>query len=319
MERNISAIRLERGLRHALGDEVCAFLNEESVLDLLLNEDGRLWINRIGMGRVDTGSVMTPSAADYALRMLASHAGVVITHEHPLLNATLPTTGERVAGTIAPVTERPTFAIRKPPRKTFKRKEFGFNLRGAVAQNDSWNQLPVHAESDDQANDIIDGAVALRKNVMIVGATGSGKTSLLSAFLEEQRIMASRCLVIEDTAEIKIAAPDHVRMMESDNASLRQLVAHSLRYKPDRLIIGECRRGDVAIELLNALNSGHPGSFFTIHADSASQGLRKFSLLCLQGCQDPQTEAIKNAIGCVIFCRSGPTGKPEIGEVMRVV
>lgn len=323
---SIAFLRLDDGLRHALGQRVGDFLVGSDVTDLMLNADGHLWIDRLGSGRSDTGVCMTRNDAEFAMRMLATHAGDVLTRETPLLSATLPNTGERIAGTIQPVTDAPTFAIRIPPKQTFDESDFAFSTHreGHNAQyspREASIVISGHAGADWRGlskREAIDRAVSERRNILIAGATGSGKTSLLSSFLKRDSICRDRALLLEDTREVQLAAPDHVRMLTSRSVEMQQLVEHAMRYRPDRLFLGEVRSGKVAISLINALNSGHPGSACTVHANSALLALRKMEVLCRQGCGDPQSEAISEAFGLVIFCRRLPGECPTLTEVISV-
>ena len=160
-------------------------------------------------------------------------------------------------------------------------------------------------------------AIAQRRNLLIAGSTGSGKTSLLSALLKTESVARDRCVVIEDTQEIAIAAPDHVRFLASPEVGMQRLVQLALRYRPDRIILGEVRSGDAALEMLYACNTGHSGSFATIHANSAVDALGRLEDLCSAVCMQPPRRAIATAIGCVVFVERTITGR-AISEVIEV-
>ncbi|MBK8176991.1 MAG: Flp pilus assembly complex ATPase component TadA [Rhodospirillales bacterium] len=301
----VSETRLDRGLRRALDAEIAALLEEPSVTDVMCNADGRVFVDRTGAGRTDSGITLTAANADFALRMLASSVGTVITRDAPLLSATMPGSGERVAGSIAPITEQPTLSIRKPPRTVFDLSAFS---RGPCALADG----PV-IDGDDP----LVRAVQERRNILIAGSTGSGKTSLLSSLLQIDSVVRDRCLIIEDTREIAIEAPDHVRFLTSPQIGMQRLVQHALRYRPDRIVLGEVRSGDAALEMLFACNTGHSGSFGTIHANSALDALGRLEDLCSTICPQPPRRAIATAIGCVVFVQRTMTGR-AISEVLYV-
>ncbi|QNT71460.1 ATPase, T2SS/T4P/T4SS family [Defluviicoccus vanus] len=309
---SIVELRLEDGLRHALGADVARLLDEPAVTDLLLNADGRLWVDRTGRGREDTGCTMTAADADAALRLIAHHCGVPLTRTAPVLSATLPRTGERIAATIAPITTRPTFAIRKPPAATFELTAFAPK---AAATGTSANRCRHAAESG--MFEALRAAVEAHRNILIAGSTGSGKTSLLSALLALPSVQRDRCLVLEDTQEIRIEAPDHVRMLTSADVGMRGLVQLSLRYRPDRIVLGEVRSGDAAMELIHAMNTGHSGSFCTVHANSAPDALGRVEDLCAEVCPQPPCRSIATAIGCIVFVQRTAGGR-EITEVVLV-
>lgn len=309
MKTNVAFIRLDDGLRHALGPKVAELLSASDVTDLMLNADGRLWIDRLGSGRSDTGVRMSSPDAEFAMRMLSTHAGDVLTRHSPLLSATLPNSGERIAGTIPPITDAPTFAIRVPPRRTFDENDFAISSCRDESMFE-WSGL--------SKREAIDRAIEERRSILVAGATGSGKTSLLSSIFKRSCISSDRALLLEDTREVQLAALDHVRMVTSQTVEMQRLVEHAMRYRPDRLFLGEVRSGGVAISLINALNSGHPGSACTVHANGARLALRKMELLCRQGCGDPQSEAIAEAFGLVIFCMRLPGERPAIADVLSV-
>jgi type IV secretion system protein VirB11 len=274
-----------------------------------------LWVDRAGRGREDTGRTLYAADAEAALRLIAHDCGVPLTRTAPVLSATLPRTGERIAATIPPITHRPTFAIRKPPAVTFELEAFapqGMPLREAGKASDP--SLPGNGGS---ALGALRQAVAERRNILIAGSTGSGKTSLLSALLQLPSVRAARCLVLEDTHEIRIEAPDHVRMLTSPEVPMRALVQLSLRYRPDRIILGEVRSGDAAMELIHAMNTGHAGSFSTVHANSARDAPGRLEDLCAEVCPQPPCRSIATAIGCIAFLRRTQAGR-EVSEVLFV-
>jgi len=316
--KRVIELRLDSALRHALGPHVARLLDEPSVTDLLLNEDGRLWVDRTGAGRKDTGCTMSAADADAALRLIAHHCGVPLIRTAPVLSATLPGTGERIAATVAPVTSRPTFAIRKPPAVTFELAAFA-PKEPVADQADGVSPRPLRPAGPGEHGlfETLRAAVEQRRNILIAGSTGSGKTSLLSSLLALPSVQADRCLVLEDTREIRIEAPDHVRMLTSAEVSMRALVQLSLRYRPDRIILGEVRSGDAAMELIHAMNTGHSGSFCTVHANSARDALGRLEDLCAEICPQPPCRSIATAIGCIVFVQRTASGR-EIKEVVMV-
>jgi type IV secretion system protein VirB11 len=310
-------MRLDSAMRHALGPDVARFLDEDGVTDLMLNADGQLWLDRAGRGREDTGRVLAAADAEAALRLIAHDCGVPLTRTAPVLSATLPRSGERIAATIPPITARPTFAIRKPPAVTFELAAFKPKGDSLTLEADAEGQQSVAPAPEGLVLRALRQAVAERRNILIAGSTGSGKTSCLSALLQFPSVQADRCLVLEDTREIAIPAPDHVRMLTAPEVTMRALVQLSLRYRPDRIILGEVRSGDAAIELIHAMNTGHSGSFCTVHANSARDALGRLEDLCAEVCPQPPCRSIATAIGCIAFLRRTSAGR-EINEVLVV-
>lgn len=288
----ITSTRLNEVLWHALGDDIAALLKEPGVTDVLRNQDGRIWVDRTGVGRRPTDIVTSDADTKTALCIIADSVGQEITPAKPILNTVIPGSGERISATIEPVTYSPTYSIRKPPEKVFDLTDFS---------------------DDPETIEAVLLAVAERRNILVAGSTGSGKTSLTSALLKQPSVRADRCLVLEDTHEIVIAASDHVRMLTSRYVSMRQLVETSLRMRPDRIILGEIRHEDVATELMRAMNTGHSGCFSTIHANSAHDAIGRIEDLCPT---IPQ-RSIARAIGCIVFVQRTKDGR-RISDVLYV-
>ena len=178
-------------LRQAMGPVIAKALADRLVVEVMVNPDGKIWIDRIGEGRSWTGELLAAADADRILRLLADHAGEVVTRDRPRVSATLPETGERFQGAFMPVVARPAFAIRKRPEVVFT---LGDYVDGGMM-------------SEAQA-DTIRAAAETRQNLLIVGGTRSGKTTLANAVLAEPAFAGDRVVLIEDTAELQCSAAD---------------------------------------------------------------------------------------------------------------
>lgn len=277
----IALQRIDLTLRHALGDEIASILSDDKTTDLMLDASGELWIDRLGEGRSFTGLTMSSHNALTAMKIIADHCGCELTKHSPILSGTIPRTGERIAGTIPPITDRPTFAIRRPPQKIFSLEAF---IRAG----------------DNISSEKIRRALEEHRNVLVAGGTGSGKTSLLSSLLSQKVIEKDRLCVLEDTHEIMISAQDHVRMLTSADVDMEMLVKQCLRYRPDRIIIGEIRDAETAIEMIAALNTGHGGSLSSVHANSAKLALQRIESWFGKSWRTVPVHEIANAIGCVV-------------------
>lgn len=264
----IHAIRTEasargaRMLRTALGPLIAEWLEDAAVIEVMLNPDGRLWIDRLGEGIADTGATMTAADGERIVRLVAHHVGVEVHARSPRVSAELPESGERFEGLIPPIVAAPAFAIRKPAVAVFTLDDYA--AAGIMS--------PTEAT-------VLRQAVADRKNVLVAGGTGTGKTTLVNALLAEVARTTDRIVLIEDTRELQCAAPNLVAMRTKDGvASLSDLVRSSLRLRPDRIPIGEVR-GAEALDLLKAWGTGHPGGIGTIHAGTALGALRRMEQL----------------------------------------
>ena len=290
-------------LRQAMGPVIAAALADRLVVEVMVNPDGKIWVDRIGEGRSWTGENLAPADADRILRLLADHAGEVVTRDSPRISATLPETGERFQGAFMPVVSSPAFAIRKRPEVVFTLAEY-------VAEG---------IMTEGQA-EVIREAAANHQNILIVGGTGSGKTTLANAILAEPAFAKDRVIIIEDTAELQCSAADQIQMLTKRTdppVTMTDLVRDTLRLRPDRIIIGEVRDGS-ALDLLKAWNTGHPGGLATIHANSAAEGLTRLEDLIGEVTQRIPYRAITQAINVIIYIERTPTGR-RVKTVSRLV
>ena len=259
---NETASRGARMLRTALGPAIASFLQDASVVEVMLNPDGRLWIDRLKGGLEDTGERLSAADGERIVRLVAHHVGAEVHLTSPRVSAELPETGERFEGLIPPVVVAPTFAIRKPAVAVFTLDDY---VAAGIMRRDQAEVLRL--------------AVQQRRNVLVAGGTSSGKTTLVNALLAEVAKTSDRVVLIEDTRELQCSAPNLVALRTKDGvASLSDLVRSSLRLRPDRIPVGEVR-GAEALELLKAWGTGHPGGIGTIHAGSAIGALRRLEQL----------------------------------------
>ncbi len=251
-----------RMLRTALGPAIAGFLEDPQVVEVMLNPDGRLWIDRLSEGLSDTGERLSPADGERIIRLVAHHVGAEVHAGAPRVSAELPETGERFEGLLPPVVTAPAFAIRKPAVAVFTLDDYvaaGIMTAGQAA--------------------VLRVAVASRRNILIAGGTSTGKTTLTNALLAEVARTADRVVLIEDTRELQCTAANLVALRTRDGvASLSDLVRSSLRLRPDRIPIGEVR-GAEALDLIKAWGTGHPGGIGTIHAGSALGALRRLEQL----------------------------------------
>src|SRR5690554_1859392 len=251
-----------RMLRTALGPAIARFLEDPGVVEVMLNPDGRLWIDRLSEGLSDTGERLSSEDGERIVRLVAHHVGAEVHPDSPRVSAELPGTGERFEGLLPPVVAAPVFAIRKPAVAVFTLQDY---VAAAIM-------------TADQA-EILRRAVTDRRNSLVAGGTSTGKTTLTNALLAEVSKSADRVVLIEDTRELQCAAPNLVAMRTKDGvATLSDLVRSSLRLRPDRIPVGEVR-GSEALDLLKAWGTGHPGGIGTIHAGSGIGALRRLEQL----------------------------------------
>ena len=287
-------------LRTALGPTIIAHLAEVSVVEVMLNPDGRLWVDRLGEGLVDTGATMSPADGERIVRLVAHHVGAEVHARSPRVSAELPETGERFEGLLPPVVTGPAFAIRKPAVAIFTLDDYVD--RGIMSRLQ---------------------AVALRRgvtdraNILVAGGTSTGKTTLTNALLAEVAKTSDRVVLIEDTRELQCATPNLVALRTKDGvATLSDLVRSSLRLRPDRIPIGEVR-GAEALDLLKAWGTGHPGGVGTIHAGTAIGAIRRLEQLIQEAVLTVPRALIAETID-LIAVLSGRGHDRRLAELARV-
>jgi len=286
-------------LRTALGPAIAGFLDDPDIVEVMLNPDGRLWIDRLSSGLMDTGEVLSAPDGERIVRLVAHHVGAEVHGGAPRVSAELPDTGERFEGLLPPVVAAPAFAIRKPAVAVFTLDDY----------------VATGIMTSDQAVALRE-AVKARKNILVAGGTSSGKTTLTNALLAEVAT-SDRVVLIEDTRELQCKAPNLVALRTKDGVvSLSDLVRSSLRLRPDRIPIGEVR-GAEALDLLKAWGTGHPGGIGTIHAGTALGALRRIEQLIQEAVVTVPRALIAETIN-VIAVLSGRGADRRLAELVGV-
>ncbi len=294
--------RKHSALRQAMGPVIATALAEASVVEVMVNPDGSIWVERIGQGRTFSGEMMAPADAERILRLVADHVGEVVTRDQPLVSATLPRSGERFQGVFMPVSTAPAFTIRKRPEVIFTLDDY---VKTGVMTVEQAQALRAAAER--------------RDNILIAGGTGSGKTTLANAVLAEPAFAADRVLIAEDTPELQCSANDQIALLTKRTeppVTMADLVRAALRLRPDRIIIGEVRDGS-ALDLLKAWNTGHPGGLATLHANSAREALSRLEDLIGEVAPRVPHRAIGQAVNLVAYIRRAPDGR-RLESLVRV-
>lgn len=287
-------------LATALGPDIAAWLDEAAVVEVMLNPDGRLWVDRLGSGLADTGERLSAADGERIVRLVAHHVGAEVHASAPRVSAELPGTGERFEGLLPPVVAAPCFAIRKPAVAVFTLDDY---VAAGI--------MPAAAAA------ALERAVHARDNILVAGGTSTGKTTLTNALLAEVAKTSDRVVLIEDTRELQCLTPNLVALRTKDGvASLSDLVRSSLRLRPDRIPIGEVR-GAEALDLLKAWGTGHPGGIGTIHAGSAIGALRRLEQLIQEAVVTVPRALIAETIGVVAVLAGRGTDR-RLSELARV-
>ena len=261
MSASLSAARRRSMLVTALGPDIAAAMSDIQVIEIMVNPDGALRLDRLGEGRTDTDVRMEPAQVERIIRLVAAHARAEVHGEQPIISAELPPhidghAGERFEGLLPPIATAPCFSIRKPAQRLHTLDDYVGDGLMSEAQADA-----------------LRAAVTQRTNILIAGGTSSGKTTLANALLAEMAWVDARVILIEDTRELQCPLPDTVALRtRAPHVTMTQLVRSTLRLRPDRIIVGEVR-GPEALDMLMAWNTGHPGGITTVHANSARGAL----------------------------------------------
>ncbi|HEY5237376.1 MAG TPA: P-type conjugative transfer ATPase TrbB [Rhizomicrobium sp.] len=284
-----TALRAREMLRTAMGPDIAAALADPSVIEIMVNPDGRLRLDRLGSGRCETSARLESASVERIIRLVASSVRKEVHTESPIVSAELPSradgeSGERFEGLLPPVATAPCFSIRKPASKIHSLGDYVADRILTAAQAEMLCQ-----------------AVRERKNILIAGGTSSGKTTLANALLAEIAQLDERVILIEDTRELQCAARDCVALRtKPGTVALSDLVRSTLRLRPDRIIVGEVR-GAEALDMLKAWNTGHPGGIATVHANSAEAALYRIEQLVQETVITVPRRLIADAIDLVVF------------------
>lgn len=304
MSEQVNSIkeRAKKKLERDMGVDLLAALNDPKTVEVMLNADGRLWQERLGE-RMHCIGTMRIAQAQAIIETIAGFHGKEVTRQKPILEGELPLDGSRFAGQLPPIVPAPCFAIRKKAIAIFTLDQYVEN--GIM--------------TPEQKKAIVE-AVAKHKNILVTGGTGSGKTTLVNAIINQMVINdpTERVFIIEDTGEIQCAAENYVQYHTSMDVSMTALLKTTLRMRPDRILVGEVR-GSEALDLLDAWNTGHEGGAATLHANNASAGLARLRSLITRNESAPREiePLIGEVVHVVVHIARTPTGR-RIQEILKI-
>lgn len=258
MRNEIKQQRLVEKLNLELGPELLSYLSDPNVIEIMLNPDGKVWLDIKNQGMIPSKTAIDFATAHQLLGSIAEITGTCINETNPRIETRLPFTSYRFAGIIPPNVKAPSFTIRKQCDQIFTLADY-------------IEQGGISCKSVGLLRRLIKN----KKTVLIAGGPGTGKTTFANAILREmfeQGFYSQRFILIEDTQELQCQAPNTVNFRTSDILSYDDLLATSLRFRPDVICVGECR-GKEMLTLLKAWNTGTRGGIATIHANSAESAL----------------------------------------------
>jgi P-type conjugative transfer ATPase TrbB len=297
------------------GPEITALMHRDDVTEIYVNDDGLLRFESQVDGKVKTNTKLDARKVQAIIEFVTGQIGKVVNFDIPDISAEVRGYGSRFQGELPPLVRVPVFNIRKKATRIFSLQSYVDN--GSL---------------EPRYKDYIDQAIAGRKNILVVGGTGTGKTTFLNAALAEIEKLTPdhRIITLEDTPELQCPCEDYSPMFtKQDTGSgfkydMTRLLMSCMRRSPDRIIVGEVRDG-AAFSLLKAWNTGHPGGLSTVHADSAVLGLARLEQLARE---DPNTagidvkpiigEAINVSIGIVKVLLPDGTKSRKINDIIEV-
>lgn len=294
--------RSREKLARDMGETLLTALHDPRTVEIMLNPDGRLWQERLGEGMKCIGNV-EPARARAIIETIAAYHGKEAKRTTPILEAVLPLDGSRFAGQLPPVVQNPSFAIRKKAISVFTLDQYVESGVMSPAQRD-----------------VIGTAVRQHRNILVIGGTGTGKTTLVNAIIREMTVShpRERVCIIEDTGEIQCTAENAFQFVTSTEVSMRTLLKTALRMRPDRILVGEVR-GPEALDLLMAWNTGHEGGAATLHANNAKAGLDRLAMLISMHPDSPKPiePLIGEAVHIVVHIARTAEGR-RVQEILEV-
>jgi type IV secretion system protein VirB11 len=298
-------VRLDEKVKREFGEVVMRALADDRTEDVVLNPNGCLWVNRQMAGWKAVGELSVTRALS-AMGTVAAQHDLTINRERPILETELPVDGSRFEAIVPPVSTRPVFAIRLRPRRIFTIEEY--EKEGILTdQNDRRNRARERVQffgglAGLSHGQILRRAIAERKNILIVGSTGSGKTTLVNACLDliARTCPNDRVVSIEDTMELQCPVANYVDLRAVGSVSMLDCLRACMRLKPKRIVVGEVRGAEAHV-MLKAWNTGHPGGVATVHANDAVSGLVRMESLVAEATSAPQQTLIAEAVDLVVF------------------
>ena len=294
--------RAKKKLERDMGPLLLGALHDPKTVELMLNTDGRLWQERLGEKMKCIGT-LRPAQAEAIIKTVAGYHGKEVTRAKPIIEGELPLDGSRFAGQLPPIVLAPTFAIRKKAIAIFTLEEYVASGTMTTAQFD-----------------VLKAAVRNHLNILVVGGTGSGKTTLVNAIINEMVLCnpAERVVIIEDTGEIQCSAENFLQYHTSLDVTMTTLLRVTLRMRPDRILVGEVR-GPEALDLLDAWNTGHEGGAATLHSNNSLAGLTRLKSLITRNEAAPSDieSMIGEAVNVVVHIARTPDGR-RVQEIIAI-
>lgn len=298
MEKEIEKnIRLKNQLQVLLGTQIYTYLNNEAIFEVIANPDGHIFL-KTTKGDVKSPFVLPADKRRQIINQIAGFSNIVANNEKPLPAAEF--FNMRFQGFLPPIVKSPAFNIRKHSSRVFLLDEYV--KKGIMTQ---------------RQREIILNAVHEKKNIVVAGGTGSGKTTLLNAILAEIAKTKDRIVIIEKEPELQCLSENLLALQATDKISMDMLLKATLRATPDRIIVGEVR-GEEALTLLDAWNTGHNGGASTVHANSAKSTLTRLNQLVARALDKNTEYVIGEAVDIIVYIECIGV-KRKINSILKVI
>lgn len=279
--------------------DIKPYLDDDDVCEVMVNADSKIWIDTFSHGLIDTGKTLTGEITSSIIIQIANHSHKTCDKDNPLLEAEI--LNMRFQGFLSPdIVENSAFCLRKHAKVVFTLEDYVNNKTMTKRQQE-----------------VILKAIKEKKNIIVAGGTGSGKTTLVNALLAEVAKLNDRVVLIEDTKELKCDAKNKLSLLSTKKVSMEELLRATLRARPDRIIVGEVR-GAEAFTLINAWSTGHKGGISTVHSNSASRTMSRIETLVGFGTDKVQGTLIADAIDLIIYIKK-TTNRRTIEEIVEVI
>lgn len=275
-------------------------LLDPKTIEVILNSDGKVWAEKLGEDFKQIGEMSQVNALTL-FNTIAHSMGEIVNSKNPILEGRLIVNGARFEGCVPPIVDAPIFAIRNKATQVFTLQDY--------VDSDSL--------TEEQRGAIVK-SIKSHRNILVVGSTGSGKTTFSNAILDEisNTFPNARLVSMEDTPELQINVKNYVSLYTSINTSMRDLLKATMRLRPDKIVMGETRGGE-ALDLLKAWNTGHSGGISTVHANSAYAGLTRLEELCAEATERPVPTLISESVHLCVFIHKTDNGR-KIKEIIEV-
>ena len=298
--------RLYDKLYRDLGPTIVAFLEDGDINEIMVNPDGKVWVDSMKSGQTPMFSIDREQAYSIINGLSGIH-NLIVNQHFPRLEAEFPyykaMRGERFTGQVPPIVAAPSFTIRKKSEAIFTLNDYVNSGRLTGVQSAVLSKLVLE-----------------RKNILVCGGPGSGKTTVTNALIVEmvEREKNQRVVILEDLPELRCSAENQVSMLTSDSVSMQGLLRAAMRMRPDRILIGEVRGGE-ALDMLKAWNTGCPGGICTIHANDCKAALQRVVDLAMEaGLKTPPYQLVKQTIDAVVSVDRVGNEKGFIQEILSL-